>query len=231
MRTIRSILKLLPKKSNDVDKYRNRQEAGKVLASHLISYQKNPNAIALALPRGGVPVAYEVAAALSVPLDVFLVRKLGVPGHTELAMGAIATGGTVVFNESILQTLQISKESIQQVIESEKKELLRRESIYRGNKTLPSLQKKIIILIDDGIATGATTRAAIKALHKKHPEKIILAVPVAALSTYKEIAKEVDEFICPLKPVNFQAVGLWFEDFSQTSDDEVTHLLAKAQSE
>ncbi|ETO94300.1 phosphoribosyltransferase [Legionella oakridgensis] len=211
-----------------MDKYVNRQEAGKILASYLKSYQKNPEVIVLALPRGGVPVAYEVAAALAVPLDVFLVRKLGVPGHAELAMGAIATGNTAVFNDNILQMLHISDEAIQPVINAEKKELQRRESIYRGEKPLPNLQHKIVILIDDGIATGATVRAAIKALRKKNLAKLILAVPVAALSSYKEIAKEVDEFICPLKPVNFHAVGLWFEDFSQTSDDEVTKLLAKA---
>ncbi len=207
-----------------MDKFADRHEAGKFLATHLQPYLKKTNTIALALPRGGVPVAYEIATSLSIPLDVFVVRKLGVPGHEELAMGAIATGGTEIFNEKIVQDLNVSKQAIEQVLQSEQKELNRREMMYRGDTKFPRLEDKTVILIDDGIATGATVRAAIKALRAQNPAEIVLAVPVAARSTYEEIAKEVDVFICPLKPLHFYAVGLWYEDFSQTTDEEVSDL-------
>ncbi|KTD61757.1 phosphoribosyltransferase [Legionella spiritensis] len=211
-----------------MDKYSNRREAGKFLAKQLSDYANDPDVIVLALPRGGVPVAYEVAKALSVPLDVYIVRKLGVPGHEELAMGALASGGTMIFNEEIINTLFISEDAINQVIQAEENELKRREQIYRGKRPFPDLSNKTIILVDDGIATGATMRAAINGLYKQNPARIIIAVPVAALSTYEEMSVLADSIICPLKPVNFHAVGLWYSDFSQTTDKEVTDLLARA---
>jgi putative phosphoribosyl transferase len=208
-----------------MEKFRNRHHAGKVLAEELKAYAYNPKVIVLGLPRGGVPVAYEIAKALEVPLDVFIVRKLGVPGHEELAMGAIASGDVTVFNERVLKEIEISKFMVDQVIQLEQQELKRREQLYRGEHQFPVLKGKIIILVDDGIATGATMRAAIKALQKQKPKKIIIAVPVAALSTCKEMEPLVDIMICPQKPELFYAVGAWYEDFSQTEDEEVSSLL------
>jgi predicted phosphoribosyltransferase len=207
-----------------MEKYQDRQQAGIVLAKHIKDLALH-NCIILALPRGGVPVAYEIATALSLPLDVFIVRKLGVPGHEELAMGAIATGGTVVFNELLIKQLNLKATAINTVLKSEQKELIRREHLYRGEAPSPNFQGKTIILVDDGIATGFTMRAAINALKKHELESLIIAVPVAALETYKEMCPSVDRFVCPLTPVNLYAVGLWYEDFSQTSDDEVIELL------
>lgn len=208
-----------------MNKFSNRYEAGKILASQLQMYSKNPDVIVLALPRGGVPVAFEIAKSLSVPLDVFIVRKLGVPGHEELAMGAIASGDIVIFNEDIFQYLHISKSDVQKVIQSEQQELRRRETTYRGKKPFPSIMNKMIILVDDGIATGATMRAAITALKKQNPKKLIIAVPVAASSAIDEISTLADEIICPIKPLHFYAVGAWYDDFSQTTDEEVFKLL------
>lgn len=212
-----------------MEKFINRHEAGRILADQLKEYLHHPEAIILALPRGGVPVAYEIAKILSLPLDVFLVRKLGVPWHEELAFGAIASGGEIIFNTDILDTLQLSKDIIHTVIEKEKKELLRREAMYRSDIAFPNLENKIIILVDDGIATGATMRAAIKVLSKKHPSRLVIAVPVAAYSTYQEMRALVDEVVCPLQPLNFCAVGLWYEDFTQTTDREVAELLTETQ--
>ena len=211
-----------------MERFLNRYQAGKLLAEQLKSYAKKPDVIVLALPRGGVPVAYEVAKKLSVPLEVFIVRKLGVPGHEELAMGAIATGGVVVFNDEIVDNLTISQAAINRVIQAEQQELQRRELTYRGNRPFPALSGKTIILVDDGIATGATMRAAIKSLRQQSPAAIIMAVPVAALSTCEEIANNVDKIVCLLKPHDFYAVGAWYEDFSQTTDNEVFELLTKA---
>jgi putative phosphoribosyl transferase len=211
-----------------MEKFYDRHEAGKALAELLKTYFKKNNTIVLALPRGGVPVAYEIAKILSIPLDVFIVRKLGVPGHEELAMGAIATGGTVVLNDEIVGDLRIPQSSIDHVIQSEQEELQRRESAYRNNKPFPSLTHKTVILVDDGIATGATIRAAIKALRQQKPASIIIAVPVAAHSACEEIAGLVDKIVCPLKPHDFYAVGTWYENFLQTSDEEVSTLLAKS---
>lgn len=211
-----------------MQKFTDRKEAGIILAHRLNEYANNPNAIVLALPRGGVPIAFEISKTLSLPLDVFIVRKLGVPGHEELAMGAIASGNTIIFNDEIVNSLFLSKERIEQVIHNEEQELRRREILYRRNRPFPNLKDKIIILVDDGIATGATMRAAIKGLYKQKPARIIVAVPVAALSTYNEMASLVDQIICPLKPVDFYAVGLWYIDFSQTTDEEVIELLTKA---
>lgn len=210
-----------------MDKYINRQQAGRILAHLLRNYAQNLNVIVLALPRGGVPVAYEIANELSVPLDVFIVRKLGVPWHEELAMGAIASGGTVVLNDELVQSLNLQQSAIDQVIKSEQIELLRREKAYRGTQPFPDLSGKIIILVDDGIATGATMQAAIQALRKHHPASIIVAVPVAADATCEALTQHVDLLICPLRPVNFYAVGLWYEDFSQTTDEEVVKLLRR----
>ncbi|MDI9818381.1 MULTISPECIES: phosphoribosyltransferase [unclassified Legionella] len=209
-----------------MEKFINRNEAGRILADQLKSYANNPDVIVLGLPRGGVPVAYEIAKKLSAPLDIFTVRKLGVPGHEELAMGAIASGGTLTFNEEIIQALHVSQEKINQVIQTEEKELKRRELLYRGNQPYPNLQDKIVILVDDGIATGATMRAAISALRKLNPKRLIMAIPVAAFSTYQEMTDLVDEIVCPLQPLHFYAVGLWYDDFAQTSDNEVSNLLA-----
>jgi predicted phosphoribosyltransferase len=207
------------------EKFFDRSAAGKALAHLLQSYEKNPNTLVLALPRGGVPVAYEIATSLSLPLDLCIVRKLGVPGHEELAMGALATGGTVVFNDAILKQLNIPSTAIDQVIQSELIELHRRETAYRGNRPLPVLKNKTIILVDDGIATGATIRAAIKALRLQNPAIIIVAVPVAAPETVQKIAALTDKIICPLMPIYFSAVAEWYDHFPQTSDREVTELL------
>lgn len=208
-----------------MERYLDRQQAGKVLAEHLKKYANKKDVIVLALPRGGVPVAYEIAKAISSPLDVFIVRKLGVPGNEELAMGAIATGGVIVFNDAIVQQLKIPKSAIDNVIQSELDELHRRESRYRHNQALPTLTNKTVILVDDGIATGATMRVAIKSLRELKPAKIIVAVPVAAYSTCQEMARLADEIVCPLRPENFYAVGVWYENFPQTSDEEVAILL------
>jgi putative phosphoribosyl transferase len=209
-------------------KYQNRQEAGKILAAHLMAYANKPDVIVLALPRGGVPVAYEIAKNLHASLDVFIVRKLGVPGHKELAMGAIASGDAHVFNEDIVRDLQISPEEIRAVMRNEKNELKRRESLYRQNKFFPSLLNKIVILVDDGIATGATARVAIKALRELQPLKLILAVPVAQNTMSTQLRQEVDEYVCPLQPDDLGAVGTWYVDFSQTEDDEVYEILRAA---
>ena len=213
-----------------MDKFFDRYEAGIVLAKYLKEYANNPNVIILALPRGGVPVAYQISNALSVPLDVFIVRKLGLPGHEELAMGAIASGGTVFINEPLMSQLNPDPTSIQNVIEKEREELQRRERLYRGNSPFPDLNEKIVILVDDGIATGSTMMAAIQALRNHQPKSIIIAVPLAPSSTCDEMAPLVEKLVCPLKPVAFYAVGLWYENFPQTSDNEVIELLKKSHS-
>ena len=210
-------------------KYIDRRHAGIVLAKLLKEYSRRTDAIILALPRGGVPVAYEIAVALSLALDVFIVRKLGVPGHEELAMGAIASGGVSVFNKEIVQALHIDQASIDIIKQAELEELIRRERLYRGNSPFPDLLGKTIILVDDGIATGSTMKAALRALQQQKPATIIIAVPVAALSTIDEMACLVDAIVCPLRPVNFYAVGLWYDNFSQTTDEEVIELLEKSK--
>jgi putative phosphoribosyl transferase len=212
-----------------MDRYTDRLHAGKVLADNLLDYQNRDDVIVLALPRGGVPVGYEIAKTLHAPLDVFIVRKLGVPGHSELAMGALATGGACVFNESIIRDLSIPQYAIEGVIEEEKKELKRRETVYRGNKAFPDLKNKIVILVDDGIATGASIKAAIKALDQLQPKSIVVAVPVADKYICSEIELSVDQMICPLQTNNLQAVGLWYHDFSQTEDEEVHAYLRASQ--
>ena len=214
-----------------MDKYSNRQEAGVVLANELHGYAYRKDVIVLALPRGGVPVAYEIAKALKVPLDVFIVRKLGVPGHAELAFGAIAMGGQAVYNQDIISHLSIPPTEIQAVIDAEKKELKRREVAYRGNHTFPVIRDKVVILVDDGIATGASMRAAIQAIQALQPAEIIVAVPVADKLICREMKILVDELICPKQPTELYAVGAWYVDFAQTEDDEVHQLLKAARTE
>ena len=208
--------------------YRDRTEAGKRLAAELEAYAGRADVLVLALPRGGVPVAFEVARALRAPLDIFLVRKLGVPGHEELAMGAIATGGVRVLNEDVMRYINIPDEVIDAVAAKEQRELARREQLYRDDRPAPDVRGRTVILVDDGLATGSTMRAAAAALRKQQPAKIIVAVPVAAAATCDEFRAEVDEVVCAVTPEPFQAVGLWYKDFSQTTDEEVHDLLAQA---
>lgn|SRR3990167_1299247 len=212
--------------------YLNRKEAGKVLANQLHAYAHRTDVIVLALPRGGVPVAYEVSQALQVPLDIFIVRKLGVPGHSELAMGAMATGDVTVFNNEIIKNLAISPDAIKKVMDAEREEIKRREITYRGHRAFPELKDKTIILIDDGIATGATMRAAIKALTLHKPASIVVAVPVAdpILCQELQLLEDVDTIICPLRPSQLYAVGAWYDDFSQTEDEEVRELMKGSQT-
>lgn len=211
-----------------MDKFIDRQEAGRVLAKHLKDYANLKNVIVLALPRGGVPIGYEIAQALSLPLDIFVVRKLGIPGHEELAMGAIASGDSLIFNHTLTKELNIDEGSIQAVVEAEQQELLRRERLYRGNRVFPTLTGQTIILVDDGIATGASMQVAIASLRKHHPAAIVVAVPVAASETCEKMEKIADRIVCPLRPINFYAVGVWYGHFPQVSDEEVLHLLVGA---
>jgi len=211
--------------------FRNRREAGRVLAESLRRYAGRNDVIVLGLPRGGLPVAYEVAKALAAPLDVFIVRKLGVPGYEELAMGAIASGGARVLNEAVLAQLDDSDEALALVTEAETQELERREIEYRDGRPAPDLRGKTAILVDDGLATGATMRVAVMALRERDATACIVAVPVAAPETCAEFRGEVDEIVCAITPAHFRAVGQFYEDFSQTSDDEVRELLARAAEE
>ena len=206
-------------------RYYDRNQAGRILASMLTTYTNRRDVLVLGLPRGGVPVAYEVAKALHVPLDIFLVRKLGVPGHEELAMGAIATGGVRVINQDVIRTLYIPPQVLNDVTFREQQELDRREWLYRDDRPLPVVRDQTVILIDDGLATGATMRAAVQALRMQEPAKIVVAVPVAAYPTYRQVCTEVDEIICAQIPEVFYGVGWWYEDFSQISDQQVRELL------
>ena len=206
----------------------NRTEAGRLLAEKLVKYAGRNDVIVLGLPRGGVPVAFEVAQRLGAPLDVFIVRKLGVPGFEELAAGAIASGGVRVLNEDVTRAIPHADEMIEAVTVRETAELERREQIYREGRPSPELRDRVVILVDDGLATGATMRAAVKALRQQGAAKIVVAVPVGPPDTCRELAEEADETICLNAPVFFQAVGQYYEDFSQTSDDEVRELLARA---
>jgi putative phosphoribosyl transferase len=208
--------------------FSNRAEAGQLLAEKLEKYAGRDDVIVLGLPRGGVPVAYEVARRLGVPLDVFIVRKLGVPGFEELALGAIASGGVRVLNEDVIRALPNANALIESVTMRELAELGRREQIYRDGRPAPDISGRTVILVDDGLATGATMRAAVAALRQLGAAKIVVAVPVGAADTCREIEQEVDETVCTMAPEWFQAVGQFYEDFSQTSDDEVRELLARA---
>src|SRR5947209_9110131 len=211
--------------------YRDRAEAGRRLAAQLTDYANRSDVLVLALPRGGVPVAYEVAKALRAPLDIFLVRKLGVPGHEELALGAIATGGVRVLNEEVMRHLDISPETIDALAMTEQRELQRRERSYRGKRSPPEVNGRTVILIDDGLATGSTMRAAVAALRRQGPARIIVAVPVGAPETCAEFQDETDETVCAQTPEPFYAVGIWFEDFAQTTDEEVRDLLERAREQ
>jgi putative phosphoribosyl transferase len=209
--------------------FRDRTDAGQQLATQLTAYANRPDVVVLALPRGGVPVAYEVAQALNAPLDIFLVRKLGLPGQEELAMGAIATGGVTVLNSEVVDMLRIPEQVIEEVAAQEQRELERRERLYRGDRPPPDVRGKTVILVDDGLATGASMSAAAAALRELEPSRIVVAVPTAAPETCDAFRHAVDEIVCAITPDPFYAVGLWYEDFSQTSDDEVRELLARAR--
>jgi len=211
--------------------FRNRAEAGQRLAQRLLAYAGRPDVVVLGLPRGGVPVAFEVARALEVPLGVVVVRKLGVPGHKELAMGAIASGGIRVLNDDVVRHLNIPDRVIEAVTAQELRELHWRESAYRGDQPTPDVRGRAVILVDDGIATGSTMLAAIAALRTLEPARIIVAVPTAAPSTCDEIRRVADDCICEIMPEPFYAVGAWYEDFSQTTDEEVRDLLDQATTE
>jgi predicted phosphoribosyltransferase len=209
--------------------FHDRVEAGRLLAEAVAAHLRDrTNLIVLALPRGGVPVGYEVARALGAPLDVFIVRKLGVPRHEELAMGAIASGGVRVMNEDVLRHVPVPAGEIEAVAAREQAELLRREKSYRGSKPPLDVRGKTVVVVDDGLATGSTMRAAVRALRAMDAGSIVVAVPVAARETCDDLRAEVDDIVCLRTPEPFQAVGLWYEDFSQTSDEEVHELLGAA---
>ena len=210
------------------ERFRNRREAGRLLAHQLDRYKGHDDVIVLALPRGGVPVAFEIAQDLKAPLDVFVVRKLGVPWHPELAMGAIAGDGVEVLNGDVVTAYNIPPHVIRAVAERETEELNRRLKQYRGDRPFPSLTGKTAILVDDGLATGSTMRAAVEAVRQENPHAIVVAVPVAAVSTCHELRAEVDDIVCLRTPLDFSAVGLWYDDFSQTTDEEVHQLLSES---
>ena len=209
-------------------RFSDRREAGRLLAAKLAAYANRPDVVVLALPRGGVPVAFEVAQALNAPLDVFVVRKLGVPGYEELAMGAVATGGLRILNDQIVQDLRIPDYVIDRVAAEEGEELTRRERAYRGGRPPLDVRGRTVILVDDGLATGATMCAAVMALRQHRPAHIVVAVPTASPETCEELKTEVDEVVCAITPEPFHAVGYWYEDFTQTTDQEVRELLARA---
>jgi predicted phosphoribosyltransferase len=210
-------------------RFRDRREAGQLLAEKLAAYAERADVLVLALPRGGVPVAYEVAQALRAPLDVFLVRKLGVPGHEELAMGAVSTGGVRVLNEGVVAGLRIPAPVIDTVTATQQRELATRERVYRGERPPPDVRGRVVIIVDDGLATGATMRAAVAALRQQEPAHIVVAAPIAAPETCAELRAEADEVMCALTPQPLHSVGLWYQDFTQTTDDEVRDLLARAR--
>jgi predicted phosphoribosyltransferase len=209
------------------NRFRDRREAGRLLADKLTDYANRPDVIVLALPRGGVPVAYEAARALQAPLDVFLVRKLGVPGHEELAMGAVATGGVRVLNDEVVTSLRISEKQIDAATSQQREELKRRERLYRDGRPAPNVRGRTVILVDDGLATGATMRAAVQALRQQQPARTVVAVPTASPDTCQALRAEADEVVCAITPEPFLAVGRWYDVFTQTTDDEVRDLLAR----
>lgn len=211
------------------ERFRDRTDAGRQLATALSAYAGRADVRILALPRGGVPVAYEVACALDAPLDVFLVRKLGLPGHEELAMGAIASGGVMVLNQDLVHTLNVSAAAIDAVVKTEMRELERRDRQYRDDRPAPDVAGRTAIVVDDGLATGSTMQAAVAALKQEHPRAIVVAVPVAAPEICAAFRREVDDVVCVVTPEPFHAVGVWYDDFSQTTDEEVHQLLAAAR--
>jgi putative phosphoribosyl transferase len=208
-------------------RFRDRSHAGGVLAEALEHWADRTDVIVLGLPRGGVPVAAEVAHHLDAPLDVLVVRKLGVPGHEELAMGAVAGGGICVRNDDVMAGLRIDEDAVERAIHAEMVEVARRERAYRGFRPPPELNDRIVVLVDDGLATGATMRAAVAAVRSVHPRSVVVAVPVGAAETCDELRTLADEVICPHTPRDFIAVGRWYDDFVQTSDAEVQELLTK----
>jgi predicted phosphoribosyltransferase len=212
-------------------RFRDRADAGRRLAAELRRYTDRTDVIVLALPRGGVPVGYEVASALRVPLDVFVVRKLGLPWHEELAMGALASGGVRILDEDLIRAARVSEEDIQHVTAAEQVELARREQLYRGDRRFPDLSGTTAILIDDGLATGSTMRAAVAALRLEHPARVIVAVPLASPETCEAFLNVADDIVCAETPEPFHAVGLWYDDFSQTTDNEVHELLERARAQ
>jgi len=214
-----------------IEGFRDRAEAGRRLAEALAHYTGDPGLLVLALPRGGVEVGAEVARRLRAPLDVVLVRKLGVPGHEELAMGAIATGGVRVLSEEVIATLGVSEREIATVAAAEEGELARRERAYRGRRGPPVVEGRTVVLVDDGLATGATMRAAAAVLRRMGPRRLVVAVPVAPAETCRTLRALVDEVVCLLTPEPFRSVGEWYDDFSQTSDDDVRRLLGTAGEE
>jgi putative phosphoribosyl transferase len=213
---------------NHVKLFRDRIEAGRMLAGKLRRYAGRSDVVVLALPRGGVPVAFEVAKALQAPMDVFLVRKLGVPGDEELAMGAVASGGVRVLNEEVVRWNRIGESTIEAVAQREQRELERRERLYRHGRTMPEISDKTIILVDDGLATGTTMRAAITALRSFNPSRIVIAVPTGPPDTCKEFQDEAEVVVCATTPEPFWAIGSWYEDFRQTTDEEVQSFLDRA---
>jgi predicted phosphoribosyltransferase len=206
----------------------DRHHAGRVLGEMLTRYAHDPNVRVLALPRGGVPVGYEVARALGAPLDVFVVRKLGLPGHEEYAMGALSSGGVVVWNPAVIEAIALDQEVVESVLRKEAAEVQRREKLYRGHIGSVDARDRTLIVVDDGLATGSSMRAAVAALRRFEPQKLVVAVPTGALETCESIEPEVDELICAHTPEPFYAVGLWYQDFSQVTDEEVRQLLEQA---
>ena len=208
--------------------FKNRKEAGKILAEKLREYAGRSDVLVLGLPRGGVPVAYEVARALSAPLDVLIVRKLGVPGQEELGFGAIAADGEIVLNENLVRALHITREMVRRIVDRETEELNRRDVLYRGGRPFPRVEDKLVIVVDDGLATGSTMRAAIEMLRTKRAGQIVVAVPVGSRDTCEKLDGADALCICATTPEPFYGVGMWYEDFSQTQDDEVRRLLYEA---
>lgn len=208
--------------------FRNREHAGRVLVSKLSQYARNDDAVLLALPRGGVVVAFEISQELQLPLDLFVVRKIGVPGHEELALGAIATGGVLILNESLKRMLGVSNDALRAVMERESRELDRRESTYRGGKPPLDLAGRVAILVDDGLATGSTMLAAIEAVRRRDANRVVAAVPVAPPDTCEKLKEKVDEIVCAVTPEQFYGVGQWYDDFSEVSDQQVKDLLQRA---
>jgi predicted phosphoribosyltransferase len=209
-------------------RYADRREAGVVLARALGRYSFRGDVVVLGLPRGGVPVAHEVALALRAPLDVFVVRKLGAPGHAELAMGAISSGGVRILNDDVVEWYRPSPEELERLTQIERRELERREHEYRGDRPGVAVADRVALLVDDGLATGASMRAAVQAVRSLGPAKVVVAVPVGAPDTCRALSLIADDVVCPLQPEHFSAVGLWYEDFAQTTDEEVQQLLAQA---
>lgn len=211
-----------------LNRFKDRIQAGQLLAQRLQQYARRNDAIVLALPRGGVPVGYEIARALELPLDIILVRKLGMPGHEEFAMGAIASGGARFVQDDVLQAYAVPAKLVEQVVQEESAELERREKLYRGTRPMPALRGRLVILVDDGMATGSTMKAALLAVRKEQPARVIVAAPVGSPQSLEKLRQDADEIICLRTPEPFYAVGTWYEYFGQTSDEEVIRLLNAA---